>query len=245
VDIRQTQMTPMGETPLQFATALKPPARTSSALFVLLALVSIAGCSDPLVTETQIGGIPQTTLLIRGDLGPQHQDLRLHLGSTRITDAIVTVNGFAIPHRGAGTYIGDLPQAVPEGGTLNLKVVAGKMKFEGSGIVLPTPTITAPTAGRIFVPTDAITVAWSSPTDPDGFRICLNCWDSFYGDNYEVSGSSREFKISLNNMLLDDGAPVTVSAVKGDFLKPASSPDILLQVGFVATSRGAIINIKY
>lgn len=89
---------------MQTMTHLKRHAETSTALFLLLALVSIAGCSHTLVTENQIGGVPRTTLLISGTISPQHQTLQLSLASARVTDAIVTVNGFQIPHRGGGSY---------------------------------------------------------------------------------------------------------------------------------------------
>lgn len=229
---------------MQLTTDLRRSNGASSAVFVLLALASIAGCSEPLVTETQVGGIPQTTLIIKGDLGPQRQNLELRLGLARITDAIVTVNGFPVPHVGGGIYNGDLPQAIPEGGTLSLKVVAGKKTFEGTGVVIPTPTITAPTPGSVFALTDSITLAWSTPVDPDGFRVCLNCWEnSWYEGTYSVSGSARAFKIDALD-LIPDGTPVSVSASKDNFLKSAGSPDILSQVAFVTTSRDVIITVK-
>ena len=217
---------------------------TSPSFLLFLSLVSISGCSDELVTEVQVGGIPRTTLVISGEISPQHQTLQLSLASARVTDGIVTVNGFPIPHRGGGSYWADLPQAVPNGGTLNLKVVAGNVTFDASGVVIPAPTITAPTAGSIFAPNDSIRLAWSTPTDPDDFRLCYNCSENSNNREFDiVPGSAREVKIDTF-YLVENGSVFAVYAIKNNFLKWTGSPAVLVQVGFATRSRDGLITVK-
>lgn len=125
-----------------------------------------------------------------------------------------------------------------------MKVVAGNVKLDASGVVIPTPTITAPIAGSIFAQSDSIRLAWSTPTDPDAFDLCFNCWEnSDYRETLTVSKSAREFKIPPVT-LIDEGSVVAVYALKNNFLKSAGSPDVLLQVGFAARSRDALITVK-
>jgi hypothetical protein len=179
---------------------------------------------------------------------PQYQSVRVSNGGAPVTDAYVTVNGFPIPHCCGDLYSGKLPEAVPAGGTLNLKVVAGEVKFEAAGEVIGTPTITAPAAGSTVAFTDTVSLAWSISTDPDRFDVCLNCWENaLEGAMYPVSGSAREFRIDPQALGLVDygtGAVVAVYAWKSNFLKSAGPPEVTSNVLFMARSRDALITIK-
>ncbi|MBA3338500.1 MAG: hypothetical protein H0T54_01890 [Geodermatophilaceae bacterium] len=157
------------------------------------------------------------------------------------------MNGVPIPHYAGHHYAGNLPEAIPAGGTLNLKVVAGEVHFEASGEVLAAPTITAPAAGSTFAWTDTVSLAWSTPTDPDRFSVCLNCWEnSLDGASYPASGSAREFKIAPRALAdYGTGAIVAVYAYKSNFLTPAGSPGVTSNVVFVARSRDAIFTVKH
>lgn len=240
---------------------LKRRAGTSPALLHFLALLFIAGCRDasvvtePADTTRTVPATPTTpttptgsgSLLISGVMTPKYQGVRVSRGGAPVTNAEVTVNGFPIPHCCGDLYSGDLPVAVPAGGTLNLKVVAGRVNFEAPGEVAPTPIITAPAAGSTFARTEPISLVWSTPTDPDRFEVCLNCWEnSLDGAIYQASGSAREFKIGPGALAdYGTGAVVAVYAFKSNFLKSASSPQATSDVLFVARSRDALITIKY
>ena len=235
----------------------------SPTMFLFLALLLIAGCGDTSVAtepdETSQTAPappppppPPTTppangsLLIEGVMTPQDQGLRVSRGGAPVTDAEVIVNGVPIPHCCGDLYWGHLPGAVPAGGTLNLKVVAGGLSFEALGEVIATPTIIAPAAGSTFAWTDTVSLAWSIPTDPDRFDVCLNCWEySLDGATYTVPGSAREFTIAPGDLRdYGGGAVVAVYAFKNNFLKSAGSRDATSDVLFMARSRDALITIK-
>ena len=242
-------------------TLYKRRAGTSPTVLLFLALPLIAGCRDASVV-TEPAEMPQTvpatptapttptgsgSLLISGVMTPKYQGVRVSRGGAPVTNAEVTVNGFPIPHCCGDLYSGNLPEAIPAEGTLNLKVVASGVNFEASGEVIATPTVTAPAAGSTFAWTDSISLAWSTPTDPDRFEVCLNCWEnSLDGAIYQASGSAREFKIDPGALVdYGTGAVVAVYAFKSNFLKSVSSPQVTSNVLFVARSRDALITIKY
>ena len=242
---------------MQAVSRLKLRAGTSRAVFRFLMLLLIAGCRDTsVVTEPRekppaVPGTPTTPgsgfLFISGAMSPQYQALRLSRGGAPVTDANVTVNGVPIPHCCGDLYSGNLPGAVPAGGTLNLKVVTGGVSFEASGEVIATPTITAPAAGSSFASKDPVSLVWSIPTDPDRFEVCLNCWaNSLDGAIYPATGSAREFNIAPGTLVdYGGGTIVVVSAFKSDFLKSASSREVTSDVLFLARSRDAVITIKH
>ena len=241
---------------MQPMTLLKRRAGSPAAI-LCLALALITGCRDASVTEPAetsrtVPPTPTTPtvsgpLFISGAMTSQYQSIRVSRGGSPVTDANVTVNGVRIAHCCGDLYSGSLPEAVPSGGTLNLKVVAGGVSFEAPGEVIPTPTITAPAAGSTFSWKDSVNLAWSTPTDPDRFEVCLNCWaNSLDGAIYHASGSTREFKIAPGALVdYGTGTVVTVYAFKNDFLKAASSPEVTANVLFMAASRDALITIKY
>lgn len=246
---------------MESMTLFKRRAETSPAVLLFLALLLIAGCRDASVV-TEPAEMPQTvpatptapttptgsgSLFISGVMTAQSQGIRVSRGGAPVTDADVTVNGFPIPHCCGDLYSGNLPEAIPAEGTLNLKVVAGGVNFEASGEVIATPTVTAPDAGSTFAWTDSVSLAWSTPTDPDRFEVCLNCWEnSLDGAIYPASGSAREFKIAPRALMdYGTGAVVAVYAFKSNFLKSASSPEVTSDVLFMARSRDALITIKH
>ncbi len=245
---------------MQTMILLKRRAGTSPEVLLFLALLVIAGCRDaPVVTEP--AGTPQAvpatptaptaptgsgSLFISGVMTPLYQGVRVSRGGAPVTNADVTVNGIRIPHCCGDLYSGNLPGAVPAGATLNLRVVAGGVNFEAPGEVIATPTITAPAAGSTFARTDPVGLAWSTPTDPDRFEVCLNCWEnSLYGEIHPAAGSAREFKIAPGALVdFGTGAIVAVYAFKSNFLKAASSPEVTSNVRFMARSSDALITIK-
>lgn len=245
-------------------------AGTSPAVVLLFTLLMMAGCRDAsVVTEpakkSDAGPGTSTTpttpatpatptnpagghsLLISGVMTSRYQGVRVSRGGAPVTDAEVTVNGLRIVHCCGDLYAGSLPEEVPAGGTLDLKVQAGGVSFEGLGQVTATPVITAPAAGSTFAVTDTVSLHWSTPTDPDRFEVCLNCWEnSLDGAIWPASGSAREFKIAPGSLVdYGTGAVVAVYAYKSNFLTSPSSPDITSNVLFMARSRDALITIKY
>jgi hypothetical protein len=245
---------------MQPMTLLKRRGETSPAVLVFLALLVITGCRDASDVTEPVRRAPATPttpttppsptasgpLLVSGGMSPEHQAILVSRAGAAVTDAEVTVNGFPIPHCCGNLYSGNLPKAVRAGDTLYLKVTAGDVTFEGFGEVMATPVITSPTAGSTFASTDSITMAWSTPTDPDRFQVCLNCRENaLEAAIYHASGSAREYTIEPG-ILVDygAGAVVAVYAFKSNFLKAESSPAVSSDVGFVARSRDVVITLK-
>jgi hypothetical protein len=188
-------------------------------------------------------GVP---FLVSGALTPKHQSVRVVQGGKPITDAEVTVNGVTIPHCCGDLYAGDLPEVVSPGVMLNLTVsVAGRI-FVASGVVATAPIITAPISGSSAAVTDYVRVAWSSPTDPTIFDVCVNCLENaLEGEITWVPGTSREFMIRPGALLdWGGGAVIAVYAKTRHFLNPAASPDFVSDVQFIARSRDVIIKMK-
>lgn len=245
---------------MQPMTSSKRRAGTSAVVLLLFALPLIAGCRDvpvltePAETSQPVPATPNTpntptgggSLYISGVMTPQRQGVRISRGGAPVTNAEVMVNGFPIPHCCGDLYSGNLPVEVRAGDTLKLKVVAGGVNFEAWGEVA-TPTITAPAAGSTFAWTDSVSLAWSTPTDPERFEVCLNCWENaLEGATYPASGSAREFKIAPGALVdYGTGAVVAVYAYKSNFLEPAGSSEVTSNVLFMARSRDALITIKY
>lgn len=242
---------------MQPITLWKRRAGASPAVSLFLALLVIAGCRDasvvtqPADTSQTVPAIPTTpgrgSLFISGVMTSQYQSVRVSRGGAPVTNAEVTVNGFRMGHCCGDLYAGDLPQEIPAGGVLNLRVVAGGVTFEALGEVAAPPTITAPAGRDTFSSTDTVSLAWSIPADPDRFEVCVNCWsNSNDGAIWPVSGSARKFKIAPGALVdYGSGAVVAVSAFKSNFLKSVSSRDVTSDVLFMATSRDALITIKY
>lgn len=230
-----------------------------SAVLLYLTLGSIAGCRDASqqTGPGEIQTVPKTpttpntpttgVLTISGAMTPLYQSIRLTRRGVPVTDAVVTVNGYVIPHYAGDLYSGSLPVVVPAGGTLNLKVIAGTVTFEAPGEVIPMPVITSPLSGTTFAYGDSVQLTWSSPANPDQFSVCLNCWEnSLDGAIYYTSGSAREFMIPPGTLTdYGKGTPITVSARKINFLKSADTPEVATSVEFWAHSNNAVVRIKY
>jgi len=238
-------------------TALKRRAETSRAVLLSLAMLAIAACRDtPVVTEPAaipiVPGTPATpttrdVLFISGAMGPQYQSIRLAAGDTTLTDAKVTVNGFPLTYCCSNLYTGTLPEAVPGGGKIYLKVVVGAVTYKALGETIPTPVITEPATGSTFASTDYVSLFWSTPADPDKFEVCLNCWpNSNEGEIYTTSGSTRAFTIAPGHLVdYEDETVVAVFAFKRDFLKSVDTPEIRSDVLFVTRSGDAHIHVRH
>lgn len=246
---------------MQFTTLSNRRTGTSPSALIFLGLMWIGGCRDatptsptppPTPTVPATPATPATptgsgSLSILGFMTPQGQAVHVSRGGVPVTDAEVTVNGFRIPHCCGTLYSGNLPTAIPAGGTLNLRVISGGATFDATGEVTPTPTITAPAAGSTVARTDSVRLAWNSLTDPDWFEVCLNCWEnSLDGATYAASGTEREFKIAPG-VLMDygTGAVIAVYAYKSNFFGSAGSPGVTSNVLFVAKSPDARITVKH
>jgi len=224
-------------------------------LLAILLMVAIPACKSELATAPASPASPDNSpaaptgdpLFISGEMTPLHQRIRVSDFISDVTDAEVTVNGTRIPHCCGNIYAGDLPEAVPAGGKLTLKVAApGYQTFEATGIVTGIPAITAPASGTASASTDAIRLQWTIPTDPDRFEVCLNCIDnSNDGAIYPALGRARELVIQPFSLVdYGEGTPVAVYARKDRFLKSAGSNGSISDVLFTARSRAVLIFIK-
>ncbi|HKY97607.1 MAG TPA: hypothetical protein VJL35_07105 [Gemmatimonadaceae bacterium] len=186
------------------------------------------------------------SLHISGGMSPWYQGIRVVRNGVPDLDAKVTVNGVLLQHCCAELYVGNLPDTLPAGSAINLKVVAGAMTFEATGKVIPTPVITAPVSETTFLSTEYVSLTWSTPTDPDKFEVCLNCWENaLEGEIYPVPGTTRSFTIAPGH-LVDylDSTVVAVYARKDHFLEWVDTPAISSDVQFIARSRDTIVHIK-
>jgi len=206
-------------------------------------------------------------------MGPQWQWFRVWRNGpngTPVTDANVTVNGVRIPHDIAEVYWGEILDAVPVGGTLTLKVIAGGDTLEATVQVPAIPTITAPAAGQVFASTDSVAVTWSSLADPDRFDIDVNdngpiyylsgsaralnnppggvvhygLGNELHWPPYSVPGSARAFKIPAGVVTdYPAGNIVSVTAIGDTFLKFSSSPKATSSVEFRVSS-SVVVGLK-
>ena len=93
-------------------------------------------------------------------------------GGGPVSGATVALNGYAATAgAAAGEYDIALPAPVVAGGTMTLDVSDGEFVIQGTGTVPETPVITAPADAANFLPTEVITVDWTSTTDPTGFVV--------------------------------------------------------------------------
>lgn len=222
-------------------TISKSRARAWPIVF-LSAILLVAACDRDNPTAPVVAG--PSALHVSGVMGALYQSVRVRAGRP-VTDAVVTVNGVAIPHCCGDLYSGKLPEAVPPGSQLDLTVSAGGLTVEATGYVLEAPIITAPATGSVLASTDFINVTWTSATDPDRFEVCLNCWEnSLDGAIYQTPGTARDLKIAAGDLTdYGNGAIVAVYAMKEDFLSFTGTVAPGSRVMFVSRSPDAVFTI--
>lgn len=225
--------------------------------------ISVSACDDgsftgqadldshmSLCAESPVGVISATTdaapLLIHGGVGVQHENIWIFQGGRGITDgvseAVVTVNGVAIPNVGGrlypGYYSGELPAAVPPGASLDLRVSARGLVVEATNTVPAMPVLSAPYTGTIFAPTDSITVRWTSATNPDRFAVYVNSNKPDW--HRDLPGAARELTIPAS--VLPAGVDLMIGVVAyndGSFSGPAH-PDSRMGTMVVSNLRAVI-----
>jgi len=184
--------------------------------------------------------------LIHGGVGVQHENIWIFQGGRGITDgvseAVVTVNGVAIPNVGGrlypGYYSGELPAAVPPGASLDLRVSARGLVVEATNTVPAMPVLSAPYTGTIFAPTDSITVRWTSATNPDRFAVYVNSNKPDW--HRDLPGAARELTIPAS--VLPAGVDLMIGVVAyndGSFSGPAH-PDSRMGTMVVSNLRAVI-----
>jgi hypothetical protein len=208
-------------------------------MLCLSAVLLIPGCGDGVIAPDDTG-----QLHVAGSVSTLFQRIRVVQGNAGVTDATVTVNGVHIPHISGGQYAGTLPEAVPAGSPITLVVRAGGLTLEGTGNAF-VPVIIAPATGSTIASTDSLTLAWTSATDPDGFEVCLNCGDGWYGVYYKLPGTARELRFSGGDLVdWGTGAVVAVFADKKDFLALTGAVSLSSRVGFRGRSADVVFTIE-
>jgi hypothetical protein len=160
------------------------------------------------------------TLHIWGGMAAQTQNLWIHQDVLSITagvsDAVVTVNGAAIPHAGGypAYYSGALPAAVPAGSPLDLRVSARGLIVEATGNVPEAPVLTDADAGS-----GSVTIRWTSATNPDRFVVYVNRNGSVL--HREVPGAARELEIAASELPAGRFTVFVVAYNDGSFSGPA------------------------
>lgn len=139
------------------------------------------------------------SLHVVGGMNAQAQvSISIHRAGRSVTDALVLVNGVAIPHAGEGSYEGTLPSAVPAGSPFVLQVSSGGVTVEATGNVPDTPVLTTPVTGSVFDFTDSILITWISKTDPDRFT----------GPFAMTPGNVQQASVPASDIACDFGGPL-------------------------------------
>lgn len=136
--------------------------------------------------------------VLGGDMGERWQHVRVTAGDDVVEDAVLTLNGQAVPYDGDfGTYSTEL--SVQAGGELRLEVSRdGALFGVATGLVPEPPTVTAPSNGDSFTATAPLTVTWSSSTNPDRFKVGVSwsCGENCStGEQFDVAGTARTFDL--------------------------------------------------
>jgi hypothetical protein len=183
-------------------------------------------------------------LLVYGGVGAQLQNIWIFQGGWAITDgvsdAVVTVNGVAIPHAGGypGYYRGHLPAAVPPGSQLDLQVRARGLIMEGHGLVPEAPVITAPATGAVLASRGSLTVRWTSEASPDRFGVYVKTNKPVL--DRQLPGAARELEI-VGSELPEGQFTISVIAFNdGRFsgpAHPASRMGIMSRVSSITLNR--------
>jgi hypothetical protein len=94
---------------------------------------------------------------------------------------------------------------------LDLVVVAGSQTVEAKGVVPETPVITVPGAASTVDASQALTVGWTSATDPDRFEVTLT-WPGNSGIRFVAVGSDRSLDIPAATMPVGTSVSLDVFA---------------------------------
>jgi hypothetical protein len=194
----------------RFVQRIAGPACTSLAFL-------LASCGQDPAAPGEGGPGPEPVVGIRvvaDSLGPRTQSLLVTRQGQPVRDAVVTVNGTAIPHAGDGRYRGELPVEVAPGGTLDLAVSAGGASATGTGVVPDVPFVTSPTDGDLFADTTALRIRWTSATSPDRF-VVVAIWsegDSVASTSDSLPGSTRELGLPAREVPPETDVAVRVLA---------------------------------
>ncbi len=106
-----------------------------------------------------------------GDMGLLFNHVSIYDDVTPIADATVTLNGTDLPLLYPGRYSGTLPVALSPGDPMVLLVVTSTDTVTATDVAPESPQVTSPLEGAVYAPSETITVAWTSTTDPDEFLI--------------------------------------------------------------------------
>ena len=166
-------------------------------------------------------------LLILADMGPLHHNIGVSQDGRDIADAVVTVNGIAIPRSIVGFYQGQVPEAVPAGSPLVLEVSAGGVTVKATGNLPEAPVLTGPATGAVFALTDSIAVTWTSATNPEGFVVAVG---SVFPVFFSAPGVARELKIAAGGVGLIERNLIDVTALNSGSFTGRSDPESRMNV---------------
>jgi len=109
-----------------------------------------------------------SALGIKGWIADADVDVSIDRDAAPFEGAVVTVTGpggaVLVPQVGPGRYRTNAFTLPGAGQTVAISVTGAGITVTGSGVVPPTPTITAPAAGSVISPSRPLTVSWSNPT---------------------------------------------------------------------------------
>jgi|SRR5690606_26056275 len=184
-------------------------------------IIALAACGD--------GGTgpnpADDKLAIRGSaMGRLYQSIYVHRGEDP-SDATVIVNGFTIPPDDEpGKFYGILPNEVPVGEQITIRVTDGDLEAIGTALGPSRPEITNLTGTRA---SGNIAVEWISATSPDSFLVSVGYVIDGRGRSLRTTatGSSRQASMSLADLPVGaTSVAVTVWALNGgSFIGDATS----------------------
>jgi len=173
-----------------------------------------------------------TPLVVWGsDMGPRYQNVHVSREGTPVTDAVVRVNGTALPWDG-DVYRAALPATLAAGEILSLEVTAGDATVTGRATVPATPSITAPASGAALPATGDVQVTWTCAADPDRFEVSLS-WTCGIGcsgsASHVASGAVRTLAVPVGAISAGSQVQLSVYAYRdgvlgGDYAPNESYP---------------------
>ncbi len=202
-------------------------AKHSSSLLAAGLLLSSCDSAGPAETEEQEEE-PQAVYTVTGsDMGAVYQNLNILRDGVPLAGADVKVNGVAIPAAAsAGSYYGPIP-AVDPGGSIVLEVRSGADVVRGTDVMPAIPAVMVPADGETMVEGTAVTVQWTSTSDPDRFTVTAQyscgagCGTS---RDYAVNGNVRSYTIPAADLPVGEPIQIQVFAYNdGTFTGPVST----------------------